>query len=173
MFGDLKVVEGNAVTITKRNISNVLCGMLYYAAAHVDHLALVADDEVVENASFMKVTQPNLRDRKTPNITHNNTNNSTTHPLTMSSTPSTEVGCITRILVAFLEETQWSFSSSSTSWICPVSENFTMAPMGTSNSPPSVWSYHTESPCGGGGYWSSSDDTTLVQGRAHKKLRVF
>ena len=40
--------------------------------------------------------------------------------------------------------------SSSMSWICPVSENWTTAPIGTSNSPPAVLSSHTWSPCSEG-----------------------
>ena len=71
--------------------------------------------------------------------------------LTMSSTPFTLVGCIILILWAFFEETQCSSPSSSTNWICPVSENLTVAPIGTSNSPPHVWSNQTWSPYSGDG----------------------
>lgn len=71
------------------------------------------------------------------------------HALTMSSTPFTLVGCMILILWAFFEETQCSSPSSSNNWICPVSENFTVAPIGTSNSPPVVWSSQTWSPYSG------------------------
>ena len=67
--------------------------------------------------------------------------------LTMSSTPWTEVGCMILILEAFLEETQCSSSSSSTTCSSPASENLTTAPIGTSNSPPFVLSSQTWSPC--------------------------
>ena len=92
----------------------------------------------------------------------------TSHALTMSSTPFTLVGCMILILWAFFEETQCSSPSSSNNWICPVSENFTVAPIGTSNSPPVVWSSQTWSPYRGerrADSWADmvyTDDSSLV-----------
>lgn len=86
----------------------------------------------------------------------------TSHALTMSSTPFTLVGCMILILWAFFDETQCSSPSSSNNWICPVSENFTIAPIGTSNSPPVVWSSQTWSPYSGDRYADSWVDIMAV-----------
>ena len=72
-----------------------------------------------------------------PGLRHDKNKKKQLHSgLTMSSTPDADVGCMILIFLASFEGTQCSLSSSSTTWICPVSENFTVAPMGTSNSPP-------------------------------------
>lgn len=66
--------------------------------------------------------------------------------LIMSSTPSTDVGCIILSLDASEVGIHFSSFSSVTMTICPESACLTMAPMGRSNSPLPPSSYQTWSP---------------------------
>lgn len=116
---------------------------------HIDLLVPVPLEQVVQDPCLMQITQLNLKGWKVApqSLLHPPHAHTQADLPTMSSTPSTLVGCITLTRLAFLESTQCSLPSSSTNCSWPVSEYCTTAPTGTSNSPPLVLSSQTCSPC--------------------------